>query len=57
MKGKKNVDARTYRRMMTDLLSGEDDITCGLVSSPLGEILLSKDRVIRFLFHACGGGA
>jgi hypothetical protein len=46
----------TYRRVMADLLCGEDEITCGFVSSPLGEILLPKDGIIRFLFHARGGG-
>jgi len=42
---------------MADLLCGQDSITCSLVSRPLGEILLSEDGVIGFLFHARRGGA
>lgn len=41
---------------MADLFRGEDNIACGFVSSPTGEVLLSEDGVVRFLFHTRGGG-
>ena len=47
-------DQKTYRRMMADLFGFQDSGSRLFIACPLGKVLLSEDRVIWFLLHACG---
>lgn len=42
---------------MADLLGLQDCVASLFVASPLGKVLLAKDRVVRLLLHTGSGGS